>query len=94
MTPIALSRKEMRSVSQTVLLGCLPPIDPTVEAGIVLIEHPDKVAASIYWALSGAEGAIISLRAHEGISPELVGVLCHGLSCAPRARPASKAARI
>ncbi len=50
--------------------------------------------ASIYWERSDVEGAIISLKIHKGISPELVGVLCHGLSCAPRARPASKAARI
>ena len=35
--------------------------------------------------IAGVAGAIISLRAHEGISPELVGVLCHGLSCAARA---------
>lgn len=43
---------------------------------------------------SGLQGAIISLIAHAGISPELVGVVRHGLSCAPRARPVSKAARI
>jgi hypothetical protein len=44
------------------------------------MDHLDKAAASIYWVLSGVAGALISFRAHAGISPELGGVFCHGSS--------------
>jgi hypothetical protein len=37
-------------------------------------------AASIYGALPDVEGSKICLKAHGGMSPELVGVLCHGFA--------------
>src|SRR5689334_5899725 len=53
-----------------------------------------NTAASRHCGLFAAGGAMSSLKAQSGISPELVGVSRQGLPCAPRARPASKAARI
>lgn len=64
------------------------------QTGTIGVRSGTKPTKSSKCQRGGLQGVIISLKAHAGISPELVGVPCHGLPCAPRERPASKAARI